>query len=129
MVLDCLREHPSRVTVVSKRLQDRRATGGKFAVCTLASASRLLGEDARESALVDQWMHFAEHENASFSYEIMALLAGYLGPYSKELHDILVPRQARALKFLDAHLALSMTKFLIADTLSLTNIALAAVTQ
>ena len=44
-----------------------------------------LGKDASEAALVDQWAHFGETEIATFSYEIMVLVAGYLGPYSKEV--------------------------------------------
>ena len=44
-----------------------------------------LGKDASEAALVDHLVHFGETEIATFSYEIMALVAGYLGPYSKEV--------------------------------------------
>lgn len=52
---------------------------------SLAPESGLLGKDANEAALVDQWVHFGETEIANFSYEINALVAGYLGPYSKEV--------------------------------------------
>ncbi|KAI6041496.1 hypothetical protein EDC04DRAFT_2601641 [Pisolithus marmoratus] len=54
-------------------------------VCTLASESRLLGRDARERALVDQWVHFVEYEIAAFNLEIRALHGGSLGPHSKEV--------------------------------------------
>lgn len=54
-------------------------------VSSLAPESGLLGKDGSEAALVDQWVHFGETEIAMFSYEIMALVAGYLGPYSKEV--------------------------------------------
>lgn len=54
-------------------------------VSSLAPDSGLLGKDASEAALVDQWVHFGETEIATFSYEILALVAGYLGPYNKEV--------------------------------------------
>lgn len=57
-------------------------------VSSLAPESGLLGKDASEAALVDQWVHFGEAEISMFSYEIKALVAGYLGPYSKEVRTI-----------------------------------------
>ncbi|KAH0831297.1 glutathione S-transferase C-terminal-like protein [Lanmaoa asiatica] len=98
-------------------------------VSSHAPESGLLGKDASETALVDQWVHFSETEIAMFSYEIKALVAGYLGPYSKELHDINLQRQARALKFLDGHLAASNSGYLISDAMTLADIAIAAASQ
>ena len=57
---------------------------------SLAPESGLLGKDAKEAALVDQWIHFGETEIAAFSYEIMALVAERLGPYSKQVR-VVVP--------------------------------------
>lgn len=57
---------------------------------SLALESGLLGKDATEAALVDQWVHFGETEIAMFSYEIMGLVYGALGPYSREVR-IVVP--------------------------------------
>jgi len=57
-------------------------------VSSLAPESGLLGKDAREAALVDQWVHFGETEIAALSYEIMALVFGALGPYSKEVRVV-----------------------------------------
>ena len=57
-------------------------------VSSFAPESGFLGKDASEAALVDQWVHFGETEIATFSYEIMALIAGYLGPYSKEVCSV-----------------------------------------
>ena len=54
-------------------------------VSSFVPESGFLGNDASKAALVDQWAHFGETEIATFSYEIMALVAGYLGPYSKEV--------------------------------------------
>ncbi|KAF9232634.1 glutathione S-transferase C-terminal-like protein [Melanogaster broomeanus] len=54
-------------------------------VSSFSPESGLLGNSANEAALVDQWVHFGESEIATFSYETMALVAGYLGPYSKEV--------------------------------------------
>jgi len=98
-------------------------------VSSFAPESGLLGKDRSEAALVDQWVHFGETEVATFSYEIMALVAGYLGPYSREMHDINLGRQARALKFLDEHLAASTAGYLISDAMTLADIAIAAVSQ
>ncbi|KAF9224964.1 glutathione S-transferase C-terminal-like protein [Gyrodon lividus] len=98
-------------------------------VSSLAPEAGLLGKNANEAALVDQWVHFGENEIAMFSYETMALVAGYLGPYSKELHTIMIQKQARSLKVLDEHLAFSNSGFLIADKMTLADIALAAVSQ
>ncbi|KAG8216169.1 glutathione S-transferase C-terminal-like protein [Butyriboletus roseoflavus] len=98
-------------------------------VSSLAPESGLLGKDASEAALVDQWVHFGETEIATFSYEIMALVAEYLGPYNKEFHDINLQRQARALKFLDEHLAASPSGYLVSDAMTLADITIAAVSQ
>jgi elongation factor 1-gamma len=57
-------------------------------VSSFAPESGLLGKDRSEAALVDQWAHFGETEVATFSYEIMALVAGYLGPYSREVRAV-----------------------------------------
>ena len=59
---------------------------------SLAPESGLLGKDVNEAALVDQWVHLGETEIATFSYEIMALVAGYLGPYSKEVRAVVPTR-------------------------------------
>ncbi|KIJ64754.1 hypothetical protein HYDPIDRAFT_28117 [Hydnomerulius pinastri MD-312] len=98
-------------------------------VASLAPESGLLGKDANETALVDQWVHFVEHEISAFSYETMGLVAGYLGPYSKEFHSTLIQRQARALKFLEEHLASRASGFLVAGEMTLADLVLAAVTQ
>jgi hypothetical protein len=60
-------------------------------VSSLAPESGLLGENANEAALVDQWVHFGESEISHFSYEILALVSGYLGPYSKEVCSPVIP--------------------------------------
>ena len=116
-------------------------------MASLVPGCGLLGKDASEATLVDQWVHFGETEIATFSYEIMGLVAGYLGPYSKEvcafetrvwcakmeldyrMHDINLGRQARALKFLDEHLAASTSGYVISDAMTLADIAIAAVSQ
>ena len=125
-----------------------RLTNDVKPVSSLAPESGLLGKDASDAALVDQWVHFGETEIAMLSYEIMAYVAGYLGPYNKEvrviaptrvleqtksrlsqLHDINLQRQARALKFLDEHLAASPSGYLISDAMTLADIVIAAVSQ
>jgi elongation factor 1-gamma len=46
-----------------------------------------------------------------------------------QMHDINLGRQARALKFLDEHLAASTAGYLISDAMTLADIAIAAVSQ
>ena len=128
---------------------DTRLTNDIIPVSSLAPESGLLGKDASEAALVDQWVHFGETEIATFSYEIMAFVSGYLGPYNREVrvivpprvpksklnldcaqfHDINLERQARALKFLDEHLSASPSGYLISDAMTLADIVVAAVSQ
>ena len=46
-----------------------------------------------------------------------------------QMHDITLGRQARALKFLDEHLAASTSGYLISDVMTLADIAIAAASQ
>ena len=46
-----------------------------------------------------------------------------------QMHDIVLGRQARTLKFLDDHLAASTSGYLISDTMTLADIAVAGVSH
>ena len=45
------------------------------------------------------------------------------------MHDVCLGRQARTLKFLDEHLAASASGYLVSDTMTLADIAIAAVSE
>lgn len=98
-------------------------------VCSLAPESGLLGRDARERALVDQWVQFTEYEIVAFNMEIRALHSGRLGPHSKELFEGLICRQGRSLRYLETYLASRSSGFLVGDQITLADLALAAATQ
>ncbi|KAI6128204.1 glutathione S-transferase C-terminal-like protein [Pisolithus croceorrhizus] len=98
-------------------------------VCSLAPESGLLGRDPRERALVDQWVQFCELEIMTFNMEIRALHSGRLGPYSKELFEGLINRQARSLKYLETYLASCSSGLLVGNQITLADVALAASTE
>ena len=45
----------------------------------------LLGSTPQESALVDQWVHFAEHEIGVPIGNISGMIYGYLAPFNLEV--------------------------------------------
>lgn len=45
----------------------------------------LLGSNAKEAALVDQWVHFAEHEIGVPMQNTMQLIFGAAGPFHREV--------------------------------------------
>ncbi|KAI6126840.1 glutathione S-transferase C-terminal-like protein [Pisolithus sp. B1] len=98
-------------------------------VCSLAPESGLLGRDPRERALVDQWVQFCELEIMTFNMEIRALHSGRLGPYSKELFEGLINRQARSLRHLETYLASCSSGLLVGDQITLADVVLAASTE
>jgi hypothetical protein len=53
-----------------------------FTVAALAPNSGLLGSNIEETALIDQWVHFAEHEVDSQTHMVLGLVKGWY-PYSK----------------------------------------------
>ena len=54
-------------------------------VSGLGTKVNLLGSDAKEIALVDQWIHFAEQEIGVPGYSVMGLIFGFSGPFSREV--------------------------------------------
>ncbi|KIM54523.1 hypothetical protein SCLCIDRAFT_136669 [Scleroderma citrinum Foug A] len=91
-------------------------------VSSLVPAAGLLGRNAKETALIDQWVHFAETEiqiPASTIY--IGIVPKYLPAFSKE-------RLARSLKFLEDHLATRPSGLLINDSVTLADIMLATAT-
>lgn len=98
-------------------------------VCSLAPEAVLLGRDASERALIDQWIQFSEYEISAYNMEIRALHTGRLGPHSKEMFEGLINRQVRFLRYLETYLVSRSSGFLVGDEVTLADIALAASTQ
>jgi len=96
-------------------------------VASLAPESGLLGDDIKDAALVDQWIHFAEHEISSHTDIIWHLLQGLFQEktYNEHIHKSLLERQERSLKFLEQYI--STREFLVTGKITLADIVVAAV--
>jgi hypothetical protein len=57
-------------------------------VAALAPNSGLLGNNIRDTALIDQWVHLAESEVGDNTIRIFHLLKGHIAPYSKPVSHI-----------------------------------------
>ncbi|KIM81995.1 hypothetical protein PILCRDRAFT_71285 [Piloderma croceum F 1598] len=73
-------------------------------VATLAPNANLLGSDAKENALVDQWVHLVDTELEAPATMVGQLLRGGI-PYNKPFHTILLEKVTRTLGTLNTHLA------------------------
>ena len=58
---------------------------------SIGTKVNLLGSNAQEAAIVDQWVQFAEHEISVPSYNIMGLIYGFSKPFSLEVRTIRSP--------------------------------------
>ncbi|KAG2130349.1 glutathione S-transferase C-terminal-like protein [Suillus clintonianus] len=98
-------------------------------VASLAPESGLLGHSVKDAALIDQWIHFAEHEINAYTDIIFQMIEGFFPEkaYDEHIHDGLVARQQRSLKFLEQKI--NLHEFLINDEITLADIVLAAVIQ
>ncbi|KAI6022092.1 glutathione S-transferase C-terminal-like protein [Pisolithus marmoratus] len=99
-------------------------------VSTLVPEAGLLGGNAKETAQVDQWVHFAEteiHIPASNIY--IGMVAKYLPAFNEEQRKHYQERVERSLKFLDDHLASCPSGLLVNDRLTLADIILATAVQ
>ncbi|KAG2050026.1 glutathione S-transferase C-terminal-like protein [Suillus hirtellus] len=98
-------------------------------VASLAPESRLLGNSIKDAALVDQWIHFAEHEINMYSDYIWQMVKRFFpeNAYSESVHKTIFERQERSLKFLEQNL--SVREFLVTDEITLADIVIAAVIQ
>ena len=54
-------------------------------MCDLGTKVNLLGSDAKEKALVDQWVHFSEQEIGSPAHNAMGVIYGFGGPFNREV--------------------------------------------
>ncbi|KAG2128726.1 glutathione S-transferase C-terminal-like protein [Suillus clintonianus] len=98
-------------------------------VASLAPESGLLGRSIKDAALVDQWIHFAEHEINAFTNLIWMLVDRFAPEkaYSESIHKSVFERQERSIKFLEQHIDLH--EFIVCDEITLADIVLAGVLQ
>ncbi|KAG1745211.1 glutathione S-transferase C-terminal-like protein [Suillus lakei] len=98
-------------------------------VASLAPESGLLGNNIKDTALVDQWIHFAEHEINTYTDLIWQLVERFFPEkaYSESLHKSIFERQERSLKFLEQKI--NLREFIVTDQITLADIVLAGVIQ
>jgi len=84
----------------------------------------LLGSNAQEVAIVDQWVHFAEHEISVPTQNIMGIVYGFYKPFNLEQIDKISERLARGLSHLESHLAAQPSGYVALDTLTLADFVL-----
>ncbi|KAI5993069.1 glutathione S-transferase C-terminal-like protein [Pisolithus orientalis] len=99
-------------------------------VSSLVPEAGLLGHNRKETAQVDQWIHFAETEiliPASFIYG--GIVAKFFLGYNDEQHKFYQERLERSLKFLEGYLASRSSGLLVKDILTLGDIVLATAVE
>ncbi|KAI6039150.1 glutathione S-transferase C-terminal-like protein [Pisolithus marmoratus] len=95
-------------------------------VSSLVPEVGLLGYNTKETAEVDQWVHFAETEvlmPANLIYG--GVVANFFSGYNEEVRLPLPAHLKRSLKFLEGYLASRPSGLLVKDTLTLGDIVLA----
>ncbi|KAF9233383.1 glutathione S-transferase C-terminal-like protein [Melanogaster broomeanus] len=95
-------------TTIARYLSD---IGGK---------SDFLGSNAKETALVDQWIHFAEHELGGPVFGALGLVYGFTGPFNRE-------RLVRALTYLESYLATRPSGYLVGNSVTFADFVLVGV--
>jgi len=94
---------------------------------SIGTQVNLLGSNAHEVAIVDQWVHFAEHEISAPTQNITGLIYGFYKPFNLETLDKHSERLERALAYLESHLAARPSGYVALDTLTLADFVLAGV--
>jgi len=90
--------------------------------------SELLGSDAKEAALIDQWVHFAEHEIGGPLLAILGFIYyGFSGPFTREGLDKQVERIVRALTYAESYLATRPSGYLVGNSVTLADLVLVGV--
>ncbi|KIO11042.1 hypothetical protein M404DRAFT_20566, partial [Pisolithus tinctorius Marx 270] len=92
-------------------------------VSSLVPDAGLLGRNAKETAQVDQWVHFVEteiHLPASNIY--IGIVMKFLPGFNEEQHKYYKERAERSLKFLEDYLASRPSGLLVNDSLTLADI-------
>ncbi|KAI5998939.1 glutathione S-transferase C-terminal-like protein [Pisolithus orientalis] len=99
-------------------------------VSSLVPDAGILGRNIKETARVDQWVHFAETEIHLPSSNIyLGMIAKHLPAFSEEQHKHYKERAERSLKFLEDYLASRPSGLLVNDSLTLADIVLAMAVQ
>ncbi|KAF9233235.1 glutathione S-transferase C-terminal-like protein [Melanogaster broomeanus] len=90
--------------------------------------SDLLGSNAKEAALIDQWIHFAEHEIGGPLLAILGFIYyGFSGPFTREGLDKQVERIVRALTYAESYLATRPSGYLVGNSVTLADLVLVGV--
>ncbi|KAF9233233.1 glutathione S-transferase C-terminal-like protein, partial [Melanogaster broomeanus] len=86
--------------------------------------SDLLGSNAKEVALIDQWIHFAEHEIGVPVWCLMGFIFySFSGPFTREQ----VERLVRALTYVESYLATRPSGYLVGNSVTLGDLVLTGV--
>ncbi|KAI0315372.1 elongation factor 1-gamma [Amylostereum chailletii] len=96
-------------------------------IASLAPNSTLLTSDAKEAALVDQWVSFTDSDIAAPTSFVLQLVKGIVTPYNKPIHTTFTDRLTAALTILEKHLA--TRTFVTSERISLADITIAAELQ
>ncbi|KAG6379388.1 glutathione S-transferase C-terminal-like protein [Boletus reticuloceps] len=94
-------------------------------LCGLGTKVNLSGSDAKEIAIVDQWVHFVEHEIGKWGYNYMCTVYGIYGSLNREFLDKQVERLFRSLDYVEAHFATRPSGYLVSDSVTLADLVLA----
>ncbi|KAN0088000.1 Glutathione S-transferase, C-terminal-like protein [Tylopilus felleus] len=94
---------------------------------SIGTQVNLLGSDAQEVAIVDQWVHYAEHEISAPTQTITGLIHSYYKPFSPEILDKNYERLVHGLAYLESHLAARPSGYVALDALTLADFVLAGV--
>ncbi|KAF9233234.1 glutathione S-transferase C-terminal-like protein [Melanogaster broomeanus] len=88
----------------------------------------LLGSNAKEAALIDQWIHFAEHEIGGPLWGALGFIRyGFSGPFTREGFDKQIERLVRALTYVESYLATRPSGYLVGNSVTLADLVLAGV--
>ncbi|KAI5994342.1 glutathione S-transferase C-terminal-like protein [Pisolithus albus] len=99
-------------------------------VSALVPKAGLLGHDVKETAQIDQWVHFAGSEIFVPAANIYAgMVTKDLPTFTEEQRKYYQERAERSLKFLDDHLASRSSGLLVNDSLTIADIILATAVQ
>ncbi|KZT53460.1 putative translation elongation factor eEF-1B gamma subunit [Calocera cornea HHB12733] len=96
-------------------------------LASLAPDAKLLGTTAQETALVDQWISFADNEVRVPMINALMILRGTAGAYSQEIEHHWRQRVIPHLEILDAHL--KDNTFLVGNNLTIADLTLATIVQ
>ncbi|KAI0296968.1 elongation factor 1-gamma [Multifurca ochricompacta] len=96
-------------------------------IASLAPNSTLIGNEATDAALVDQWVAFVDSTIAHNNSLILQLVKGVINPYNKPIHTVFLDRLTSSLTIIEKHL--DTHTFLATERITLADIALAAELQ